>query len=168
MDAYQPSNTGFQLADSQLLTWDRQLQYAFHLHLSPGLLRTGWFIPVKLSLVVKGTEDPIQHGTSKLGQAIGLLDKVEGYSRIGFTCFVAKGSSWAVSLWEAEAWWHWPLMPYAGRLRRVFCSPSTSRDGLSQALPKAFWYILSLMAIKWYRHRARGKGFARLSNWLQK
>lgn len=42
----------------------------------------------------KRMEDPFQHGMSKLGQPTGLLDKLEHYSKIGFTCLVAKGSNW--------------------------------------------------------------------------
>lgn len=83
-------------------------------------------------------EDPFQHGMSKVGQPTGLLDKLESYSRIGFTCLVAKGSNWGVS--EAEGGWHQHLFPYAGTIE-TSAAPHTSRHAHSHRFPRGFWYI---------------------------
>lgn len=93
---------------------------------------------------------------SKLGQPIGLLDKLEGYSRIGFTCFVAKGSNWVVSVRGRRR----TAPAFVSLCRQAPLRPLlplTGGDSCSRGFPKAFWYILSPKAIKWFCHRARGK-----------
>lgn len=77
----------------------------------------------------------MQRGMPKVGQSIGVLDKLKDYSKIGFTCFVKKEAT-EFSVTGRER------MAAAFAVPRFLLS-HTSGDACSHGFPKASGHTLS-------------------------